>query len=418
MQHGNETGLQTDRARIDSKGLGSQESVRHCYCGPWRIPQTSGRSQVFQWDFIPWLTVAALTNIPDSTLCVTDTAACLTQEGSRYSRTLEKETLIIANSGATLGVAKILGITCCANDGIAALINQSTGNRRFICHYLNTQTKHLREVVATGNGQPNLNTGLIGKILIPFPSLADQRVIVEALDDVNKLIGTLDGVVAKKRDLKHAAMQQLLTGKQRLPGFSDEWDVKRLGDIGSFSKGRGLAKGDLSTSGDLPAVPYTAIYTDHDEIIQILKIRHFTSRARDLEVINSPHVLIAGSSNMLENIGKATAFLGDTNLAVGGDIVLYRTGADVRFLSYLLSTTPHRRRMVLLSQGSTIRHVYASTFQTYQILLPSLIEQSAIAAVLSDMDAEIAAWERRLAKTRALKEGMMQELLTGKTRLT
>ncbi|MBU1665929.1 MAG: restriction endonuclease subunit S, partial [Gammaproteobacteria bacterium] len=218
-------------------------------------------------------------------------------------------------------------------------------------------------------------------------------------------------------DLKQAAMQQLLTGQTRLPGFIGMWEVKRLGEIGAFSKGSGLAKENLSSSGTLPAIPYTAIYTDHDEVIQPSRIRYFAKSAEGLTVISSPHLLIACSSNMLENIGKATAFTGGADIAVGGDILLYRTEADVCFLSYMLNTRPHRKRVVFLSQGSTIRHVYASTFQTYELAIPSLREQTAIAAVLSDMDAELAALEARRDKTRALKQAMMQELLTGKTRL-
>lgn len=291
---------------------------------------------------------------------------------------------------------------------------------RFLYYVLNSRGTRLQiEDGSYGSGYKSLSLKNIKELYIPVPPTdAEQRAIATALGDVDALIAALDKLIAKKRDLKTGTMQQLLTGQIRLPGFSGEWAVKRFGEIGSFSKGRGLAKDDMTNSGDLPALPYTAIYTDHDEIIQIARIRHFTARTHDLEVINSPHLLIAGSSNMLENIGKATAFLGGTNLAVGGDILIYRTTADVRFLSFLMSTTPHRRKVVFLSQGSTIRHVYASTFQKYEILLPSLKEQIAIATVLSDMEAEIAALEARRDKTCALKQGMMQKLLTGQVRLT
>jgi type I restriction enzyme S subunit len=193
-------------------------------------PRPAGDPRYFNGNFIPWLTVAALTNIPEHELRVTETAGFLTKEGSKHSRTLDSGTLIIANSGATLGVAKLLGLTCCANDGIAAIINQRLGEKLFVCYYFNSQTKHLREVVASGNGQPNLNTALIREILIPFPPPPEQRAIVGALSSVDALLGALDELIAKKRDLKRAAMQQLLTGKTRLPGFHGEWKVKRLGD--------------------------------------------------------------------------------------------------------------------------------------------------------------------------------------------
>jgi type I restriction enzyme S subunit len=113
-------------------------------------PRPAGDRRYFDGNFIPWLTVAALTNIPDYQLDVTETATCLTEEGSKHSRTLPAETLIIANSGATLGIAKLLKVTCCANDGIAAIIHQHLGDKRFVSFYINSKTKKLREVVATG----------------------------------------------------------------------------------------------------------------------------------------------------------------------------------------------------------------------------------------------------------------------------
>ncbi len=124
-------------------------------------PRPAGSPRYFNGTYIPWLTVAALTNIPTSQLLLTETASCLTEEGSMCSRTLNPGALIIANSGATLGVAKILGIKCCANDGIAALLDlNKNASPYYLAHFINTRTSYLREVVATGNGQPNLNTEL------------------------------------------------------------------------------------------------------------------------------------------------------------------------------------------------------------------------------------------------------------------
>src|SRR5437870_7213968 len=105
-------------------------------------PRPAGDPRYFNGTFVPWLTVAALTNIADSQMYVSETLGCLTEEGARHSRTLDKDTLIIANSGATLGVAKILDMRCCANDGIAALLNLTGADKQFLCHYLNTRSRH------------------------------------------------------------------------------------------------------------------------------------------------------------------------------------------------------------------------------------------------------------------------------------
>ncbi len=220
-------------------------------------PRPAGDPRYFDGQYIPWLTVAALTNIPVSRLVVTETLASLTEEGSWHSRTLSIGTLIIANSGATLGVAKILGIECCANDGIAALLNLSKRvSSYYLAHFINTKTEYLRNVVATGNGQPNLNTTLIGNFKIPLPpTKAEQVAIASALSDADALIESLEQLLVKKRQLKQGTMQQLLTAKKRLPGFSGEWEAQVMGDLGTFMKGCGVSKAD-SLSGDLPCVRY------------------------------------------------------------------------------------------------------------------------------------------------------------------
>ena len=179
-------------------------------------PRPAGDSRFFNGDFIPWLTVASLTNIPASEIYVTETISKLTELGSLQSRTLEKGTLIISNSGATLGVAKILGIKCCANDGVAAIINQKMGVREFLVYYFNTQTKKLHDQVATGNGQPNLNTDLIKNIAVPFPNEKEQTAIATILSDMDEEIQALEQRLGKTRQIKQGMMQELLTGKTRL----------------------------------------------------------------------------------------------------------------------------------------------------------------------------------------------------------
>ena len=214
-------------------------------------PRPAGDPRFFNGSFIPWLTVAALTNLPESCLHVSETVTHLTEEGAKRSRTLTPSTLIIANSGATLGIAKILDLKCCANDGIAAIIEQRAGNRAFLCHYINTQTRRLRDVVATGNGQPNLNTALIRGITVPFPSAPEQRAIAEALSDVDGLIEALEALIAKKRAIKQAAMQQLLSGKTRLPGFSGAWETKRLGEHVTFLRTGVNSRAELTSEGSV-----------------------------------------------------------------------------------------------------------------------------------------------------------------------
>ena len=376
-------------------------------------PRPAGDPRYFGGNFIPWLTVAALTNIPKHQLLVTETASGLTEEGSKHSRTLVKGTVIIANSGATLGVAKLLDVTCCANDGIAAITDQRTADKAFVCHYINTRTQHLREVVATGNGQPNLNTALIREIPIPFPPLPEQRAIAEALSDMDALLAGLDRLIAKKRDLKQAAMQQLLTGQTRLPGFQGEWEVRRLGDMAEMG------------SGGTPPSSITAYYGGG---IPWVSIADMTRAGRVIEATEKSLTPLGLNNSAAQLFPTGTvlyamyASLGECSIA-GMPLCTSQAILGIRpkhqldgaFLYYFLSRLKNKVRS--LGQHGTQANLNKGMVQDFRVSMPWLGEQTAIAAVLSDMDAELTALCARRDKTRALKQAMMQELLTGKTRL-
>jgi type I restriction enzyme S subunit len=382
-------------------------------------PRPAGDLRYFNGSFIPWLTVSAVTNIPAEQLVVNQTESCLTEAGSLLSRTLQPGTLIIANSGATLGVAKILGIECCANDGIAALLNVSENTSpRYLAHYINSRTAYLREVVARGNGQPNLNTTLIGDIRVPLPpTQAEQEAIAGALSDADALIGSLEQLIAKKRLIKQGAMQDLLSGQRRLPGFSDGWSQMRLAQLGRFMKASGVTK-DEASSGPLPCVRYGEIYTRHDDYIRNFHSWISQDVARQATRIQFGDILFAGSGETKEEIGKCVAYVNESEAYAGGDIVILRTqNADPHFLGYYLNSPAIKRQKASKGQGDAVVHISAAALGDIQGVLPTLSEQSAIAAVIRDMDAEIEALGVKLAKTRQIKQGMMQELLTGRIRL-
>lgn len=370
-------------------------------------PRPAGDSRYFNGQFIPWLTVAALTNIAEYTLEVTDTVGFLTEEGSKHSRFLSAGTLIIANSGATLGVAKILGIACCANDGIAAIVNQNSGDRRFICHYINTKTATLREVVATGNGQPNLNTGLIRGISLPYPPLFEQRAIASALSDVDALLDGLDRLISKKRDLKQAAMQQLLTGRTRLPGFKGEWESKRLGDICEIAMGRTPSRLNPYFWGE--GYVWLSIADLKSKVVSNSKEQITDLAASAMTIIPKGTLLMSFKLS----IGRL-CFAG-CDLFTNEAICSFNSPqANADFLYYALGRVDFSIYGKQAVKGYTLN---MESLRMVEILLPSSCEQAAIAAVFSEMDAEIAALEARRDKTRALKQAMMQELFTGKTRL-
>ena len=265
--------------------------------------------------------------------------------------------------------------------------------------------------------QPNLFLNHIERLLCPQPPLPEQRAIATALSDVDGLLGGLDRLIAKKRDLKQATMQQLLTGQTRLPSFHGEWVVKRLGDVGRFLKGSGVTK-DQTRSGTLACVRYGELYTQHNDVVRDFHSWISPGVAATAVRLEQGDILFAGSGETKEEIGKCAAFVSDIEAYAGGDIVILRPDdSDSVFLGYYLNTGTIARQKASRGQGDAVVHISTSALSDVRCKLPPHAEQTAIASVLTEMDAELAALEQRREKTRALKQAMMQELLTGKTRL-
>jgi type I restriction enzyme S subunit len=378
-------------------------------------PRPAGDPRYFDGAYIPWLTVAALTNIPHSQLIVNETATCLTEEGSLHSRTLEPGTLIIANSGATLGVAKILGMQCCANDGVAALLNLAKSVSPFyLAHFINTKTDYLRDVVATGNGQPNLNTTLIGDFNVPFPpTKAEQEAIAEELSDADALIESLEHLLAKKRDIKQGAMQELLTGKRRLRGFTGKWELYPLRKfvlcfiVPMRDKPKRL-------NGVIPwcrIEDFDGIYLDGSKSGQ--GVDTHTIQMMNLKVYPVGTLLVSCSAD-LGRCAIVSRPLISNQTFIGLDMD-HAVSSNLFFYYYMTSIAEELNN---LSSGTTISYLSREQFEEFGVFVPlDKGEQTAIADVLSDMDNEIDALEARLTKVRQLKQGMMQELLTGRIRL-
>lgn len=253
---------------------------------------------------------------------------------------------------------------------------------------------------------------------VPLPPTDEERTeIANALSDVDALLAILDQVIVKKRDLKQAAMQQLLTGETRLPGFSGNWEVRQLGDIGQFLKGRGVKK-DEAQSGTLPCIRYGEIYTHHNDYIKSFNSWISPQVAATATRLKQGDLLFAGSGETKEEIGKCVAFIDDCEAYAGGDTVILRaTGINPMFMGYYCNTAPIAAQKASKGQGDAVVHISAAALSSIVLTLPSLPEQNAIATALSSMDSELSVLDASRDKTRNIKQAMMQELLTGKTRL-
>lgn len=267
-------------------------------------------------------------------------------------------------------------------------------------------------------GVPQLTAPQVGKYAVAAPpTLEEQHAIARALSDVDALLEGLDRLIAKKRDLKQAAMQQLLTGESRLPGFSGTWKTITLGEIGMFLKGKGIKRDDVSDEG-VACIRYGELYTEYNDYITNPRSRISRKVADTALPLKHGDILFAGSGETAEEIGKCAAYLADEEAYAGGDIVVLRpSGQNSLYLGHLLNHRVVAEQKARLGQGDAVVHISARNLAYVVVKLPPIDEQEAIARVLSDMDTEIAALEQRRAKTADLKQAMMQELLTGKTRL-
>ena len=252
---------------------------------------------------------------------------------------------------------------------------------------------------------------------LPFLTVAEQRAMAAVLSDVDKLIGSLEALIAKKRAIKQAAMQQLLTGRTQLPGFSEEWEKTWLGDLGEFRKGRGIRRDELRETG-VRCVRYGELYTRYENYVAKPVSRIPQDVADTALPINKGELLFAGSGETADEIGICVAYVGDEPAYAGGDIIVLRaSGQDAVYLAHLLNAPVAARQKARMAQGDAVVHIRGDHLAEIELHLPPLPEQRAIATILTDMDAEFAALERRLDKTRAIKQGVMQQLLTGTIRL-
>ena len=276
---------------------------------------------------------------------------------------------------------------------------QSLVDSEYLCCFINSEVGQTYfEQNQIGGGQKNVNAGSLKHLAVPLPpTKAEQETIAEALSDADALIESLEQLLVKKRQLKKGAMQELLTGKKRLLGFSGEWEVKRLGEI-AFIKTGGRNNQDKSENGEYPF------------FVRSATVERINSYSYDCEAILIPGEggigdifhYVRGRFDVHQRVYAITQFSPET---LGRFVYVYMVE---KFGAHAMRN----------SVKATVDSLRLPTFQNFELVMPPTVEeQITIATILSDMDAEIVALETKLAKARQLKQGMMQELLTGRIRL-
>ena len=281
------------------------------------------------------------------------------------------------------------------------------------------------ETQAKGTTFREITLENLRRINILVPPISEQHTIATALGDMDALLDGLDRLIAKKRAIKQAAMQQLLTDQTRLPGFSGEWEVKRLGDHLTFLKNGVNSRAELSYSEDVRYLHYGDIHGSSRVELNPANVEMPClprAKASRLDRLQNGDLIFADASEDMDGVGKSVEIqnAAGIELVSGLHTIAIRLDKSVLadgFKAYIQFIPKFRAHLRQLAAGTKVYATNRTHIASAELRLPGIDEQQAISALLTDMDAEITALEARRTKTRALKQAMMQELLTGRTRL-
>lgn len=296
----------------------------------------------------------------------------------------------------------------------------------YICRFLSPGSKGNHQIVAKQSGQskPGLTLQDLKDLVVDIPvDQEEQRAIATALSDVDALLEELDRLIAKKRDLKQATMQQLLTGQTRLPGFEGEWESVRLGDHANFLRNGTNSRAELASDGSVKYLHYGDIHTCSSATLKPDKLPYLPDHmTKSLDKLQTGDLIFADASEDMGGVGKSVEIvdLDEGKVVSGLHTIAVRFSKAVLadgFKAYLQNCPSFINQLRRLAAGTK---VYATTrrhIAGIELELPCVEEQREIASIFSAMDSEIEALEQRRTKTAAVKQAMMQELLTGRTRL-
>lgn len=250
------------------------------------------------------------------------------------------------------------------------------------------------------------------KYLIP-PSKEEQKKIAELLSSVDDVIAAETDRLTALKDHKKGLMQQLFPQKgetqpsKRFPEYNGAWEVKSLGEIGVFTKGKGISKAETDPNGKIPCVRYGELYTKYGE--QIFKVVSRTNLPiTDLVLSEVNDILIPSSGETKADIATASCML-LSGVALGGDINIIKTSLNGVFLAYYLNSTL-RNSIAKIAQGDAVVHLYGEQLKKFNISFPSLPEQQKIADCLSALDDQISAQQQKVEALKEHKRGLMQKL--------
>ena len=292
---------------------------------------------------------------------------------------------------------------------LLVLKNKVPISNKFVCEYINHQVRFFKETT----GVPQLTVPQASKYHVILPSLPEQKAIASLLETWDTAIEKTEALIAAKEKQFKWLLKTLISDQQDNP----EWQKVKLGQFGTFYKGRGITKADLVEDG-IPCLRYAEIYTKYDGIVNELTSSVSPDAATKAAPIQSGDIIFAASGETAAEIGKAIAFVGHCPAVAGGDTVIFRDhGQEPAYLAHMLNSSDVARQKARLGKGQSVVHIHVPELFQVEVSLPPLHEQRKIVKILTT-------WDTAIEKTKALveqyhtqKRGLMQKLLSGRWRV-
>jgi len=327
----------------------------------------------------------------------------------------EGDKILVARVGANAGTVNTVTGKYCVSDNTLIISYQKSINIRFA--YFQLVSMNLNSLVF-GSGQPLITGGQLKELILPMPHMqAEQTAIANALSDVDALIQSLDALIAKKRLIKQGAMQTLLNPYDEQGQLKDGWVVKKLGEVGVFRGGSGFPiKHQGNVDGVYPFYKVSDMNNEGNAIFMVRSNNYIDEKIKKkigVNILPSNTIVFAkvGAAIFLERkrILSKKSCIDNNMMGFIFDSEVY----DTRYVHYLFITI----QLGKLVSTTALPSLNGKDISVLAYSFPNKPEQSQIATILSDMDAEITALETKRSKVQTIKQGMMQNLLTGKIRL-
>ena len=357
---------------------------------------------------IPWMTSADIVNAKTIKPRKYITATAITNSATNL---IPKNNIIVVTR-VGLGKAVKNEMDICISQDSQGLILKQSVIPNFLIHSLIEKIKVFK-LTSQGSTIQGITKKRLLDIEISLPPLSQQKAIASLLETWDTAIEKTEALITAKEKQFKWLLKTLISDQQNNP----EWRKVKLGQFGTFHKGRGITKADLVECG-IPCLRYAEIYTKYDGIVNELTSSVSPDAATKAAPIQYGDIIFAASGETAAEIGKAIAFVGQCPAVAGGDTVIFRDhGQEPAYLAYVLNSSDAARQKARLGKGQSVVHIHVPELLQVEVSLPPLHEQCKIVKIL-------ATWNTAIEKTKALaeqyrtqKRGLMQKLLTGKWKI-